>query len=144
MCATTDIGELNNIHPTYKLPYGLRLANIALASSYKKKDIIFCGPLYKDYKIESDRIKISFKFNQKIAFSGERLEDIFIAGADRKFVKAEAYIEKNKLHVFSPLVKNPVAVRYAWNNTDKANLYNEGNLPASPFRTDHWENISIE
>jgi len=31
------------------------------------------------------------------------------------------------------------AVRYAWaNNPQEANLYNEENLPASPFRTDNW------
>ena len=144
MCATMDIGELKDIHPIYKLPYGLRLANIALANSYNQKDIIFCGPLYKEHKIENDTIEISFKFDQKLAFNGQRLEDIFIAGADKKFVKAEAYIKENELHVFSPLVKKPVSVRYAWNNTEKANLFNGANLPASPFRTDNWENISIE
>ena len=72
------------------------------------------------------------------------LNDIFIAGNDRKFIKAEAYIENNKLIVFSPSIKEPVAVRYAWNSTDKANLFNGANLPASPFRTDNWENIIIE
>jgi sialate O-acetylesterase len=72
------------------------------------------------------------------------LNSIFIAGADRKFVKAQAYIRNNKLFVFSPVIKSPVSVRYAWNNTDKANLFNEDNLPASPFRTDNWENIIIE
>ena len=144
MCTSMDIGELNNLHPVDKLPYGLRFANIALVNSYNKKDIVFCGPLYKRYKIEKDTIEISFKYDQKIFFKGDQLQDIFIAGADKLFVKAEAFIEENQLHVFSPLVKNPVALRYAWNNTDKANLFNEANLPASPFRTDNWENISIE
>ena len=143
MCATMDIGELNNIHPTYKLPYGLRLANIALANSYKK-DIDFCGPLYKKYTIKNDSIEISFEYGEAIYFKGETLNDIFIAGEDRKFVKAQAYIKNNKLVVFSPTVKSPVSVRYAWNNTDKANLFNDSNLPASPFRTDNWENIIVQ
>ena len=143
MCPTMDIGDLTDLHYPYKLPYGLRLANIALAKSYKK-DIDFCGPLYKKYRVKNDTIVISFEYNDDIYFKGETLNDIFIAGTDRKFVKAQAYIKNNKLFVFSPLVKSPVSVRYAWNNTDKANLFNDENLPASPFRTDNWENIIIE
>ncbi len=143
MCSTMDIGDLTDLHYPYKLPYGLRLANIALANSYKI-DIDFCGPLYKKHTVEKDTIAISFDYGEDIYFKGETLNDIFIAGADRKFVKAQAYIRNNKLFVFSPVIKSPVSVRYAWNNTDKANLYNEDNLPASPFRTDNWENIIIE
>ena len=143
MCPTMDIGDLNDLHYPYKFPYGLRLANIALAKSYKK-DIGFCGPLYKKYSIKNDTIVISFKFDEAIYFKGASLNAIFIAGTDRKFVKAQAYIKNDKLFVFSPLIKAPVSVRYAWNNTDKANLFNEDNLPASPFRTDNWENIIIE
>jgi sialate O-acetylesterase len=35
-------------------------------------------------------------------------------------------------------VKNPVAVRFAWNNTAEPNLFNKAGLPASTFRTDDW------
>jgi hypothetical protein len=143
MCPTMDIGDLNDLHYPYKLPYGIRLANIALANSYSKK-IAFCGPLYSNYTLNNDKIEIDFNYNSKLNIKGTSLNDIFIAGNDRKFIKAEAYLENNKLIVFSPSVKEPVAVRYAWNSTDKANLFNGANLPASPFRTDNWENIIIE
>jgi sialate O-acetylesterase len=143
MCATVDIGDLNDLHYPYKLPYGNRLANLALANSYAE-NVDFCGPLYSKYVIKDDKIVISFKYNSELNIKGDYLKDIFIAAEDRKFVKAQAYIKNNKLIVFSPTVKSPVSVRYAWNNTDKANLFNGANLPASPFRTDNWENIIIE
>lgn len=143
MCPTMDIGDLNDLHYPYKLPFGSRLANIALANSYSKK-IAFCGPLFSNYAIENDKVLIDFTYNSKLNIKGTILNDIFIAGNDRKFIKAEAYIENNKLIVLSSSVKEPVAVRYAWNSTDKANLFNGDNLPASPFRTDNWENIIIE
>lgn len=143
MCPTMDIGDLNDLHYPYKLPFGRRLANIALAKSYAKK-IDFCGPLYSNYKIKKDRIQIDFKYCSKLNYIGNSLNDIFIAGSDRKFIPAQAYIKNNKLIVFSPLIKDPVAVRYAWNSTDKANLFNGAKLPASPFRTDNWENIIIQ
>ena len=94
--------------------------------------------------IKDDKIIISFKYNSELNIKGDYLNEVFIAAEDRKFVKAQAYIKNNKLIVFSPTVKSPVSVRYAWNNTDKANLFNGANLPASPFRTDNWENIIIE
>jgi sialate O-acetylesterase len=60
-----------------------------------------------------------------------------IAGADGKFVDAEAKIDGDSVVVSSPQVSAPVAVRYAWDNYPAgANLYNGDGLPAAPFRTD--------
>jgi sialate O-acetylesterase len=143
MCPTMDIGDLNELHVPNKLPYGERLADIALANSYKKQ-ISFCGPLFEEAKIIGNKIEVSFKYNKGLFFKGETLNDIYIAGQDKKFVKAAALIKNNKLIVFSSEITEPVAVRYAWNNTGVANLFNNDNLPASPFRTDTWENIIIE
>jgi sialate O-acetylesterase len=127
----------------YKLPYGERLANIALANTYKKQ-IPFCGPLFQESRIIGSKMEVRFKYENGLFFKGEKLNDIYIAGKDKKFVKATALIENNKLIVFSPEINEPVSVRYAWNNTGVANLFNKDNLPASPFRTDDWDNIIIE
>ena len=143
MCPTMDIGDLNELHVPNKLPYGERLANIALTNTYKKQ-IPFCGPLFQEAIIIGNKIEVSFKYNNGLIFKGDKLNDIFIAGKDKKFVKASAFIENNKLIVFSPEISEPISVRYAWNNTGSANLFNKDNLPASPFRTDSWENIIIE
>jgi sialate O-acetylesterase len=35
-------------------------------------------------------------------------------------------------------VEAPVAVRYAWADSPECNLFNNEDLPASPFRTDDW------
>jgi sialate O-acetylesterase len=60
-----------------------------------------------------------------------------IAGADGKFVDAEAKIDGDSVVVSSPQVTAPTAVRYAWDNYPAgANLYNGDGLPAAPFRTD--------
>jgi hypothetical protein len=142
-CPTMDLGDLNELHVPYKLPYGERLANIALANSYHKQ-IPFCGPLYQTFTKKDNKIEITFNYSTGLKFTGDQLNDIFIAGENKKFVKAEAYIQNEKLVVFSPEIAQPVSVRYAWNNSGSANLFNKDNLPASPFRTDTWENIIIE
>jgi len=61
---------------------------------------------------------------------------VAIAGADGSFVWADAKIQDNTVVLSSPVVKDPVAVRYAWANNPICNLYNKEGLPASPFRTD--------
>ncbi len=68
---------------------------------------------------------------------GGELKSFAIAGPDRRFVWATAKIANKNVAVWSELVANPVAVRYAWaDNPEGANLYNAEGLPASPFRTD--------
>jgi sialate O-acetylesterase len=72
---------------------------------------------------------------------GDTLQGFTIAGADKKFYPAKATIVGDKVIVTSTDVANPVAVRYAWANNPVCNLYNGANLPASPFRTDDWDDI---
>jgi len=43
------------------------------------------------------------------------------------------------VEVWSDLVRQPEAVRYAFNNNPRdPNLTNETGLPAAPFRSDDW------
>jgi sialate O-acetylesterase len=66
-----------------------------------------------------------------------------IAGADQKFVDADAKIVGDTVVVSSAQVPTPVAVRYAWDDyPNTANLYNSAGLPAAPFRTDHWDALT--
>ena len=59
-----------------------------------------------------------------------------IAGADRKFVWADAKISGDTVIVSSPEIAEPEFVRYAWADNPACNLYNTGGLPAVPFRSD--------
>jgi sialate O-acetylesterase len=69
---------------------------------------------------------------------GKSLTHFTIAGADQKFVPAEALIKGHTVIVSSPQVTRPVAVRFAWHETAMPNLFNKAGLPAVPFRTDEW------
>ena len=72
-----------------------------------------------------------------ISIDGEELSQFAIAGADKKFVWANAKIDGDKVVVWSPEIQDPKYVRYAWaDNPVAPNLYNTEKLPASPFRTD--------
>jgi len=64
------------------------------------------------------------------------LKGFTIAGADKKFVAANAVIAGDTVVVSAAAVKAPVAVRYGWANVPEINLFNKADLPATPFRTD--------
>jgi len=140
LIVTIDIGEANDIHPKNKIDVGKRMAAWALLDVYRRK-----APLTaKLAKTEKLGNKIVLTFSDvgrglKIR-DGDKLDEFAIAGADRKWVWAEARIVgKNKVEVSSKDIMMPTAVRYAFNSNPKhPNLTNEYGLPVSPFRTDDW------
>ena len=140
MVVTNDIGDLENIHPPDKKEVGLRLARWALAKTYGRKQIICSGPVFDTMEVVDNKAILHFKFTEKgLIQEGSPLREFSIAGADRQFFPAYAGIEGNKVVVFSPAVKKPVAVRFAFSNKAEPNLFNGAGLPASAFRTDDWK-----
>lgn len=145
MAVTTDIGNIYDIHPRNKQLVGKRLALWALAKDYGRKDIVYSGPLYRSMQKQGDKIHIFFDHTGSgLVHMGGPVSHLTIAGKDRNFVKASSEIQNNTLVVFSPEVKDPVAVRYAWSNTAVPNLFNFDGLPASPFRTDDWPGVTFD
>jgi len=136
MAVTIDAGEWNDIHPLEKKVVGERLALAARKLAYGDNKIVCSGPVYKSSFKEADSIKIEFDHigSGLLVKGGGDLYYFAIAGADRKFVWAEARIQNNHVVVWSNEIKNPLYVRYAWaDNPEGANLYNLEGLPASPF-----------
>lgn len=146
MAVTTDVGNSNDIHPTNKLDVGNRLAAIALNKTYKKKNE-YSGPVFKKMKRDGNKIKIYFDHvngGLTTKIGGDVLNGFEIAGVDRSFKKANAVIENDYIVVSSDEVSDPAAVRYGWSDDNIAiNLFNKAGFPASPFRTDNWEGITV-
>lgn len=142
MAVIIDVGEWNDIHPLDKKTVGDRLATSAKKVAYGETSVVASGPMYTSSEIKEDSIILNFDHigSGLKTKNAEELKGFAIAGSDKKFVWAKAKIEGDKVIVYSPKVNHPVAVRYAWaDNPQNANLYNEEDLPASPFRTDDWK-----
>jgi sialate O-acetylesterase len=145
MAGTTDlVDDISDIHPRNKKDVGDRLALWALAKDYGKKDIEYSGPLYKDLKVEGDKVRVSFSHTAGGLKSadGKPLTDFEIAGEDGKFVPAEAQIDGETVVVQAKDLKSPTQVRFGWTNTARPNLANKAGLPASPFRSKDWKGAS--
>ena len=136
MVMTSDISPIDDIHPKDKKSVGIRLANLALANTYKTNSALVNGPLYKGIRIEKNKVTVTFDYTEGLYFKDKKADLFEVAGADNVFYKANAVIKNNTVVLLSDKVKNPVKVRYAWKNTDQSTLFNKANLPASSFITE--------
>ena len=137
MTVNIDLGEWNDIHPDNKKDVGERMALAGLNLAYGE-DIVYSGPIFKNYEIVGNKVIISFSHmgSGLKCNDGHKLSEFAIAGADKHFIWANVKIENSKVIVWSDEIPNPKYVRYAWaDNPYNPNLYNEEGLPASPFRT---------
>lgn len=149
LAVTIDTGT-EDVHPQDKQDVGARLAALARGTVFGE-DVAFTGPLFRGHAVEGNAIRIAFdgvvsglmvgrkeplQPVQEVA--GGELTGFAIAGADKRFVWANASISGKTVVVSAPSVAAPVAVRYGWASNPPCNLYGKEGLPASPFRTDSW------
>lgn len=140
MAITIDLGDAKDIHPKNKQDVGKRLSLWALGTVYGMGVPAISGPLPAGSTANGNAITVSFNHAQGglKSIRGGTLTGFQIAGADRRWMPAEAKILGETVIVSSPEVALPTAVRYAWNDWPEYSLANGAGLPASPFRTDDW------
>jgi len=138
LAVTLGLGDPENIHPERKMEVGERLALWAKKIAYGK-DVVCQGPVFDSVKYSSGEAIVSFRpLTGELKSSDQKeLGGFAVAGSDKQFKPAQVRLDKNQVILKSSEVANPVFVRYAWcNRPADANLTDESNLPARPFRTD--------
>jgi sialate O-acetylesterase len=140
-----DIGEPTDIHPKNKQDVGRRLALLARHIAYGQDGFVWSGPVYRQFTKEGNSFRIWFDHAESgLKTPGNQpLKGFVIAGADGKFVLAQAIIDGASVVVRHPEVPQPQAVRYAWDYNPDANLINGAGLPASLFRTDERDELLV-
>lgn len=129
MIVALDLGEWNDIHPLRKKPLGERFADAVtkeIGGPQIAKATRNGNAIELEFNPEGGRLKIDKRDENELHYFA-------IAGKDRKFVWAKAYIENNKVIVSSDEISEPYFVRYAWADNPEGNLTNETGLPAGPF-----------
>jgi sialate O-acetylesterase len=141
LVVTIDLGIAKEVHYPNKKPVGERLALAARGLAYAEK-LVYSGPIYQSVKFDAGQAIVSFAHvGGGLVARGDKATGFLLCGADRKFHRAEARIEGDKVVVTSARVPRPVAVRYAWERNPECNLSNREGLPASPFRSDDFVNF---
>jgi sialate O-acetylesterase len=140
MACIMDIGEKEIIHPANKELASKRLAYLALAQTYGMKGIANQSPTLKEMKVKEGVVELTFD-NASLGLTsyGKELSCFEVAGANKRFYPAKAFITWTGVRLLSPLVPEPVAVRYAFRDFIVGDLFRTEGLPVSSFRTDDWE-----
>jgi sialate O-acetylesterase len=142
--------QVPGLHPSKKREHGERAAHWAIAALYPEINVD--GREVKMLSAEPKGDEFILKFDASISPDNRSSipEGFSIAGKDGKFYMAHARFSDEKghpqkvpniIHVWSPLVKDPVAVRYAWASSPMGNLKHMGrqDRPFMSFRTDTWD-----
>lgn len=153
MACAIEIGEWNDIHPLRKKDIAHRCALQAKRLYLGKKNLVATGPAYESVSFEGGKAIVHFRagtdqlqalrvvvpvawrqcdYNYE-AGDPQHLEGFAIAGADGRFVWADARIEGNTVVCSSPSVPEPKFVRYAWDDNPAVSLFGANGLPAAPF-----------
>ena len=146
MAGSSDIGDVNDIHPKNKDVVGDRLAKIALANLYGVEGQVWSGPQFVSAEPTEDETQLVVKFCHATGLkAGDNgLDGFQVCGEDGEFKPAKAEIRDATVVVWSTEVAKPVAVRYLWDDSSTASLFNDAGLPALPFRSDDFELISAD
>ena len=140
MACIMDIAEKDCIHPAAKETGSKRLALLALAQTYGIKGIACQSPVLKEMKADAGVVKLTFdNAPNGLTSYGKELSCFELAGANKRFFPAKAFITGTGITLISPSVAEPVAVRYAFKDFIVGDLFSTEGLPVSSFRTDEWE-----
>lgn len=141
MATAIDVGDAIDIHPRDKRTVGQRLAGLAMHELGLRKTPA-TGPQFTGHAARGSELELRFAATAgglRTARSGEPLRGFYIAGADRRWVPAQARFDGDRIVLSSAAVPAPVAARYAWvNNPSEANIVGGDGLPLPPLRTDDW------
>lgn len=136
MAVTIDVGEEKDVHPRDKQSVGLRLSQLALTGCYGRPGVAH-GPVFAKTSTEGSALRVHFTSCGKgLVAKNNQLSGFAIAGADGRFVPAQAVIEGETVVLRADSISAPQHVRYAWADFPKsASLYNAEGFPATPFRS---------
>ena len=138
LAVTIDIGDVKDIHPRNKAEVGRRLALVARARTYGQA--VPCeGPRFTGMQVQDGSLRLRFDHRDGgLVLTSSQQPAFAVAGADHRWRWASARIDGDAVVLSSPEVTAPVAARYAWEMGPAATLFNGLGLPASPFRSDDW------
>jgi sialate O-acetylesterase len=141
MATAIDVGNADDIHPRNKRTVGQRLAGLAL-HELGLRAAPASGPRLLGHEVKGGEFSLRFGATGgglRTAQVGEPPRGFLLAGADHRWLPAQARLEGDRVVLQSPAVPAPVAARYAWvDNPSEANVVGGDGLPLTPLRTDDW------
>lgn len=130
---TSDIGNIDDIHPRNKQDVGKRLANIALKYDYQKINGIVESPLVSKTSLKENELILHFTQSQNGLVAKGDIDFFEVASADKVFKKVKPKVVGSTIVLDISKIAKPKYVRFAMGNTSTPYLFNAEGLPVSCF-----------
>lgn len=142
--------KIPQLHTKKKIELGIRTAHWALKTIYGNTNIDWETAKLVSAVAEGDKMLLTFDKVVRPDDFGSEIEGFSIADSSGTFYMADAIaaptkdkeMQNKQILVSSPLVKEPVAVRYAWARAPMGNLKVDG-LPWQPLHSFRTDNIDF-
>lgn len=133
---TSDIGEIDNIHPVHKKDVARRLYLSAENLVYGE-NVEYCGPIYKNIRILDDgTAEIEFYHAESGLVCEGEVAELYVCGEDGKYKPAQSRIKNSKLYVRNSEIKCIKGVKMGFDNFPQINLFNKDGFIAAPFKVE--------
>lgn len=142
--------KIPQLHTKKKKELALRTARWALKTVYGQENIDWESAQLQSAVVDGDKIVLTFDKVVRPDDFGSEIEGFSIADASGIFYMANAVpsptvdktLQNRVIVVSSPLVREPVAVRYAWARSPMGNLKVNG-IPWQPLHSFRTDNINF-
>lgn len=146
----SQIDIVGGVHYRQKIVPGQRLAYHALKNQYHK-DVIANGPMYKDYRVEGNKLILELDHAEGLTVGGpaedqsrshavvlENAEDqvklFYLADNNKTWHQARIKIVGETIELTAPGLKDPAGVAYGCTGVGtEPSIYNKAMLPLTPF-----------
>ena len=134
MTVSYDLSEPDNIHPAKKQPMGERLAAAAIANTYGQTIVWKC-PEALSASLEGNTVRINCTdVSVWHTLDGKEIEGFYIVNKAGIRVKVGAKADGSDIILSIPDGESADAVEYSRLNYSYTNLWNELDLPLTPFK----------
>ncbi len=136
MAVSSDVGDVNDVHPRRKKEVGERLARLALHFTYGRKEVVPYGPMPLKAVRQNNNIVLHFQYaGAHLRTAGPKEVKGFSIVSDKGILmEVKALLQKDRVVIPLTGKEKIVEVRYGWQPYTEANLVNEAGLPASTFQ----------
>ncbi|MCG8584156.1 MAG: hypothetical protein MI757_05535, partial [Pirellulales bacterium] len=143
--------KIPQLHTKKKAELGIRTARWALKNVYGKEEIVWDTAKLVSAEPQDDKMLLTFDQPVRPDDFGSEVEGFSIADKSGVFYMANAVaaptkdkaMQHKQILVSSPLVNEPVAVRYAWARSPMGNLKVNG-MPWQPLHNFRTDDIAFE
>ena len=134
LVSLSDSGNEFDIHPKNKFNVGHRMALQALNKIYGFS-VISDAPRFLNAERKNHSVLLKFKNATNLTVDGNRINSLLLL-IDNEAVDYDFSVDKNSVLLSNEKIEcnNKIEIRFAWSGYYKVNLYNEGGLPAFPFK----------